>query len=298
LPSLATSRLTTYALRQEVLATLGKRALAGDGLTELLEDTVRLVAEALEVPYAGIFEFLADSGAFLLRAGSGWKDGLVGRLTMAAEPDSQAGYAFSRLQPVSVEDGPNDSGLRSIPLFDSHDVVASLMVVIQGRERPFGVLGAHGRNRRRFSPDEVQFLHSVALLLAQAIERDRVEREFREQPAYSRAILERIPDLVSVIDPGGIVFYQNQALRRVAGFKPSQLIGKNAFEFIHPDDLPAVMQTIRGSFDEPEAVQTARFRIAHRSGAWVSLEGRGRWVTDEAGQPRLVVIARESVNRN
>lgn len=293
LPSLVTSAPRSYGLRQEALATLGKRALCGGALGDFLEDAVRLVAEAIELPYAGVFELLAESGAFLLLAGTGWEEGLVGRLTMAAESGSQAGYAMNCRHPVCVEDSAEDSGLKSTALFDSHGVVSGMMVVIEGRERAFGVLGAHSRRRRRFAPDEVQFLHAAALILAQAIERERQANELRDQAADLRSFLDNIPDLLSVIDPSGAVVYQNRAVRRVAGFKASQVIGKNAFEFIHPDDLPGVRDTIRESLDVPQAVHRARYRIAHSRGQWVALEGEGRSTADRQGEPRLVVVSRQ-----
>jgi PAS domain S-box-containing protein len=52
-----------------------------------------------------------------------------------------------------------------------------LSVVVGGRERPFGVLGAHSTRRRRFSDDDVNFLQSVGSTLAAACERRRAEQE-------------------------------------------------------------------------------------------------------------------------
>jgi hypothetical protein len=37
-----------------------------------------------------------------------------------------------------------------------------MSVVIQGRDRPFGVFGAHTTRRRTFTSDDVHFLQAVA----------------------------------------------------------------------------------------------------------------------------------------
>jgi signal transduction histidine kinase len=59
-------------------------------------------------------------------------------------------------------------------------VRSGITVIVHGHGRPFGVLGAHARAPRAFTPDEADFLQSVANLLAAALERHRAEAE-REQ---------------------------------------------------------------------------------------------------------------------
>ena len=65
---------------------------------------------------------------------------------------------------------------------------------IPGRERPFGVLGAHSTKQRAFSEDEVSFAASVANLLGTAIEQRRAAAEVAEKreqlQALSRELIE------------------------------------------------------------------------------------------------------------
>jgi signal transduction histidine kinase len=55
-----------------------------------------------------------------------------------------------------------------------------MTVIIHSHGRPFGVLGAHTRERRTFSGDDVNFLQAVANVLAATIERRWVEKALRE----------------------------------------------------------------------------------------------------------------------
>ena len=52
-----------------------------------------------------------------------------------------------------------------------------MTVVLRGRLRPYGVLGAHTTSQRAFSNDDVHFLQSVADILAATIERHQIEEE-------------------------------------------------------------------------------------------------------------------------
>src|SRR5574341_2007707 len=85
--------------QQRAVAELGQRALAGAGLQALLDEAVRSVAAALELEYAKVLELLPGGEALRLRAGVGWKEGLVGQATVGAELDSQAGYTLLTRDP-------------------------------------------------------------------------------------------------------------------------------------------------------------------------------------------------------
>src|SRR5207248_2817100 len=79
----------------------------------------------------------------LLRAGVGWRADAVGRTILPADADSHAGYVLRSTGQVVVEDLTSERRFGSSPLLTSHGVVSSLSVLVHGKERPFGILGAH-----------------------------------------------------------------------------------------------------------------------------------------------------------
>ena len=56
-----------------------------------------------------------------------------------------------------------------------HGVVSGISVLITGRDRPFGVFGAYTQRHRTFSRDDINFIQSVANVLAEATEKKRYE---------------------------------------------------------------------------------------------------------------------------
>jgi signal transduction histidine kinase len=56
-------------------------------------------------------------------------------------------------------------------------VVSAVAVIIHGRSKPYGVLGAYTIKRRKFTNDDVHFLQSVANILAAVIDRRQLEEE-------------------------------------------------------------------------------------------------------------------------
>ncbi len=176
----AQKEMQVRANQQTVVAQIGQRALGGSNLGELFHETVKEVAQTLNVEYCKVLELLPGEKELLLRAGVGWKEGLAGHATVGTGIDSQAGYTLLSDKPVIVEDLRTEKRFSGPPLLHEHGVVSGMSVIIQGRDRPFGVLGAHTTRRLKFTEDDIHFLQAIANVLAATIERKRAEEQLRE----------------------------------------------------------------------------------------------------------------------
>jgi PAS domain S-box-containing protein len=183
--------METRTHQQAVVAELGLWALASNDLQALMEGTAAFVAQTLDVEYCKIVELLPGGEKLLLRAGVGWEEGLVGNVTEEAGLGSQSGYTLHLREPVIMEDLGAETRFTPPPLLREHGVVSGMTVVIAGRERPFGVLGAHTQSLRTFSEDDVNFLQAVANVLAMAIERKETEERLEEVREAERSRIAR-----------------------------------------------------------------------------------------------------------
>lgn len=136
---------------QAVLARLGRLALDATDLGELLSQTAVLVAETLRADFCKIMELLPDRKSFLLRAGVGWKEGLVGKAVLPVNLKTHSGHALVSQKPVVDENVASDSRFRRSVLLRTHAVASTAHVVIPGAE-PFGVLAVHAAEKRSFFP--------------------------------------------------------------------------------------------------------------------------------------------------
>lgn len=209
--------------QQAAVARFGQRALGGLALDRLFEEALRLVVENLEVEFAKILELCADGKSLLLRAGIGWKPGCVGSARVSADRDSQAGYTLLTEGPVIVDDLREERRFNGPPLLEEHGVVSGMSVIIQGRGRPFGVLGAHSIKRRKFGSDDVSFLQALANVLAVTI--DRKQRE--EEHARLMKAVEHTPESIIVTDAEAHIQYVNPAFERITGYSAGEALGQN-----------------------------------------------------------------------
>jgi len=165
------------SLRQQtVLARFGELALRSDNLDEILTEACRLVGEALGTDLAKVMELQADGTSLSVRAGVGWKPGVVGEVTLKATDDSSEGHALKTGEPMISPDIATETRFTYAPFLIAHGVRAVANVVIiggQGRP-PFGVLQIDSRTPRWFTDTDTAFLRSYANLLAAAVDRLRV----------------------------------------------------------------------------------------------------------------------------
>jgi two-component system, cell cycle sensor histidine kinase and response regulator CckA len=287
----ATLRAT--ARQQEAVAHLGQQALAGTPVAELMEGAVALAARILEVEFGSVLEFRPESRALLLRAGVGWTEASVGRTIIPADPDGHAGYTLRSAGAVVVEDLASDARFGSAPLLSAHGVVSSLSVVIGGKQGPFGVLGAHTARRREFTIHDAHFLQAIANVLASAIDRARTEAELRRSEEHFRSLIENASDIVTIVGENGVFSYASPPVERLLGYEPRELLERNAFDFVHADDIALVAEALARAIQQPGAPQSAEFRFRHRDGSWRVLEAVGQARLDHRGKAQLIVNARD-----
>src|SRR5207248_1322652 len=133
-------------LRQrEHLAELGACALKTGELDELMNEACGLVATGLDVGFCKILEYLPAENRLLVRAGVGWRDGVVGHAKLDAGMASPAGFALHTGLPVISNQLSTEERFRTPALLLEHGIERAMNVIMRGEEAVFGVLEADSR---------------------------------------------------------------------------------------------------------------------------------------------------------
>ncbi|QDG49846.1 GAF domain-containing protein [Persicimonas caeni] len=198
-----TERLSAREHQQTVIAKLGLHALEEPDLEILLDQIVREVQQTLDTDMCKILELRPDQDELLLRAGVGWREGLVGRATVDTGRESQAGFTLRSSQPVIVDDLSREKRFSGPPLLHDHDVTSGISCTIRDGDGIYGIIGAHTRDRRKFTTEDTVFLQAIAAVIAAAIARH-----------YSKTQLKLETDIAKTIASSGAIddlFYQVHA---------------------------------------------------------------------------------------
>jgi PAS domain S-box-containing protein len=117
-------------------------------------------------------------------------------------------------------------------------------------------------------------------------EHKKVEEAVRESEDRLRRITDNMLDMVVETDLQGVCKYASQSVKAVLGYAPEDLVGKSLLEFVHPEDLGTVTETIQRVVSTGRLWTGGRFecRYRHVDGHYVWLENLANIVYDEKGQ--------------
>jgi len=116
------------------------------------------------------------------------------------------------------------------------------------------------------------------------------EAALRQSETRYRVLAERSQDLISQHDLSGIFRYVSPACQRLLGYPATELLDRCALDFVHADDRDRIQQHYR-QFLRDRQVQTLRFRIRHRNGAYRWFETIGCMIDPCSQSDDLQVLA-------
>lgn len=116
-------------------------------------------------------------------------------------------------------------------------------------------------------------------------ERILAEEKLKESEERYKLITENSQDVVSLMDLKGNYVFITPSVKESLGYEPLDVIGKNTFDFIHPDDKQLVKEGMLASIQNKMKEGSAIFRWRHKNGQYRWIEAKGGVILDEAGDP-------------
>ena len=123
-------------------------------------------------------------------------------------------------------------------------------------------------------------------------ERRRAEQALQESEARFRSLFENASDLITVLDAAGCIRFQSPSVERVLGYLPEALLGRNAFDWIHPEDAARAQAALARGRHQPPGITPLECRFRHLNGSWVTLQSVGREFPTQGDEQLLVVHSR------
>lgn len=284
-------------LRQNtILAQFGELALQSDNLDQILTEACRLVGEALGTDFAKVVQLQNDGKTLMVRAGVGWKEGVIGVATIDAADDTSEGFALKTGEPMVSPDIDKETRFRYADfLIDNGARAVANVIIIGGSNRPpFGLLQIDSRIPREFTDEDLAFLRGYANLLAATVDRLRVLDEMRDTSARLRLALEagELGSFELNISDGEIT--GSERFDKIVGKADSLPVRTRAtlIDRVAPEDRGKVEEALSGL-----AADGAELRVECRLNSdprWVELRGRSG---ADGGDTRLVGIVADITER-
>jgi two-component system, NtrC family, sensor kinase len=104
-------------------------------------------------------------------------------------------------------------------------------------------------------------------------------------------------NIITIMDPNGTIVYQSPAIERLLGYRVEELIGANAFEYIHPEDVERVLGVFVQTLESGGVSPLVEFRFRHADGSWRHLEAIGNSLLENVNVSGMVVNSRDVTER-
>ena len=104
----------------------------------------------------------------------------------------------------------------------------------------------------------------------------RTQKALNQEIEERRRIFETSQDLILVTDTAGNFVQVSPSSMTILGYRPGEMIGRSAVEFIHPDDLDSTRQEMR-SARRGQQMRNFETRYLHKDGQAVTLTWMGTW---------------------
>jgi PAS domain S-box-containing protein len=149
-----------------------------------------------------------------------------------------------------------------------YGVVTLLSALIRGRKLPWGAISVHSMSKRAFDDADVEFLQSVANVLALAIERNEHEIAERREKDTLQTIFDNIPVMISFLDASGNVLRTNPQWERTLGWTAEETSRAGILTELSSDSLDR-WQDSHATTRDGRILDTTWARFPLSDGTWI-----------------------------
>ena len=179
---------------------------------------------------------------------------------------------------------------------ESRDLVRQK--IISGSEEPYVAVGLRkdkttftGELRGKPIPYKGRLVRVTAI--RDITEQKEAVETLRRSEERFRALFESASDILMVLNPEGNIQYVSSSIERLLGYRPQDVIGTSAFEYIHKDDVKAIFTAFERKLREPEFMQLVQMRLRHKDGSWREHEGTANNLLDNPVINGIVITSRD-----
>lgn len=142
--------------------------------------------------------------------------------------------------------------------------------------------------------EKAAFFQGVLTDITEQIE---AEEKLKKSETRFRSLVQNSTDITTILDKDANTVYESPSFYRTFGFEEKDVIGKNIFEFIHPDDIGIAQKEFFKGIERGGISDPIEFRLRHRNGSWLYVESVGNNLLHEPGIEGIVINSRDITDR-
>lgn len=129
----------------------------------------------------------------------------------------------------------------------------------------------------------------LATKIRQAIELRRGKQALRESEMRFRSLIQNSSDIIRILDKEGNIIFESPSSSKILQYPVGSLIGKNAFEYIHPGDRDRIRHDFQEVCEQINPGTPSEYRIRKEDGTYLYVESTGLNLIGVPGVDGIVV---------
>ena len=143
------------------------------------------------------------------------------------------------------------------------------------------------------APDR-ELLLAFADITGEVIRRKRAEEELKEKKELLQHITVNMFDLVALTDIDGTYTFISKSHSGL-GYDINNLLGKNVFDFVHPEDITRVETSFKEIMQSDETERKEEFRYRCADGSYILVESIGKKLFGEDGEIKELIFSARNI---
>lgn len=198
---------------------------------------------------------------------------------------------------VLHDDTPNISEAERLQ-FEEYGARSILFIPVMAHGKMLGGLEVwESRRRREFTQAEIVLAQTMAGHAASILESAQLFEKLEQSETRFRALIENAADGIAILESDATFRYLSPSVERILGYRAEDLVGRNPFDFIHPEDHERLMAAFAEGIANPDVIMRVEYRFQNRAGQWLYLEAVAHNLLRDPAVRGVVVNYRDMTER-
>ncbi len=123
--------------------------------------------------------------------------------------------------------------------------------------------------------------------------RRQAEAVIQRREQYFRQLTENVSDVIGLLTAEGIISYVNPTVKQLLGYEAHELLGKNFFHYVHPDEIDSLGEIFSQLLRRTNKIYTAEVRLRHRNDSWHVWQIKGKNLLNDPVVTGIVINAQD-----
>ncbi len=128
-------------------------------------------------------------------------------------------------------------------------------------------------------------------------DRKQAQLALLQNEAKWRSLILNSSDIITILDASSRIVYESPSVETVLGYEPEELIGQIVLDFVHPDDIAAVISQHEMLIANPADPIALEGRFRRPDGSWCFVEGVGINLLADPAVSGIVINSRDMTAR-